>query len=164
MMWLFLACLPETVVFDSGDVTVPDADTGVDTNDALAGDWLSQGQDLSELFANAPFEYVRLDASFRQDGSYVVTGTTAEDEAYVFEGAWVADTTTSPGTITLTQTAPSNAVAEGIWEIEGNTLTYEVVQVSPDYGFTAPTPEAGFGSTGGPNMTAGINVQVYQRQ
>ena len=52
----------------------------------------------------------------------------------------------------------------GIYEVDGNTLTYEVVQVDPDYGFTPPTPESGFGSTGGPNMTEGINVQVYRRQ
>jgi len=71
---------------------------------------------------------------------------------------------TDPGTISLSQSVPTEATAEGIWQVSGTTLTYEVVQTDPDFGFTAPTPEAGFGSTAGPGLTPDINVQVYEVQ
>ncbi len=168
MMFLILACLPDVVVSDSGETATDSdpntTDSGADPNEELVGDWLSAGDDLSPLFAGAPFEYVSVDAHFRNDGGYTVTGVTADDTTYDFAGTFVADETTSPAGITLTQTAPSNATALGIYQVDDNTLTYEVVQVDPDYGFTPPTPESGFGSTAGPNMTEGINTQVYRRQ
>jgi hypothetical protein len=38
------------------------------------------------------------------------------------------------------------------------------VIVSPDYGYDPPTPEGDFGSSSGPDLDPGANVQVYRRQ
>jgi hypothetical protein len=76
----------------------------------------------------------------------------------------VVDASTSPGSITLTQASPYAATAVGIYQVDGDTLTYEVVQTLPDYGFTPPTSETGFGSTSGPGLDADVNIQIYQRQ
>ena len=43
-------------------------------------------------------------------------------------------------------------------------MTYEVVQTVPDYGYTPPTPTSGFGTTSGPGVSAGDNVQIYRRR
>jgi hypothetical protein len=79
-------------------------------------------------------------------------------------GTFVADEGTSPATIVLTQTSPYAATAEGIYQVDGDTLTYEVVQTQPDYGFLPPTPETGFGSTSGTGLNPGDNIQIYRRQ
>lgn len=140
-------------------------DTGVVVtgSDDLAGSWRSAGGDVSGLLADEPFRYVRVDAVFEPSGAYEVIGTDADGAEWPLVGTWTADPGT-PGTVTLEQAEPYVATAVGIWQVEGGTtLTYEVVQTSPDYGFQPPTPGSGFGSTTGPGLTPGINVQTYRR-
>ncbi|MFZ5480045.1 MAG: hypothetical protein ACOZNI_24990 [Myxococcota bacterium] len=172
---LFVGCLPD----DVGEGGVPtddtageadadtdadaDADADADPTGSIVGDWVSEGEDISDLFADEPFSLVRIDATFEADGTYRVDVENADGANASFAGTYVTGTSTTPATITLTQTVPSNATATGIYEVDGDTMTYEVVQTVPDYGYTPPTPESGFGTTGGPDMTAGINVQIYVR-
>lgn len=139
---------------DTGDPTVPTA--------GIVGVWVSEGSRLSDLFAGDPFDYVMVEAHFKADASYVVTSEDAGGTSYVLTGTYVAEEGT-PGTIALSQVQPYVAEASGIWQVDGDELRYEVVQTLPDYGFAPPTPEAGFGSTAGPGMTPGVNVQVYLR-
>lgn len=156
MILLFsLACLPDDV--DSPAATDQDAAA----SGGLAGDWLSEGDDVSPLFASDPFNYTTIDASFGTDGSYQVVVTDDSGQSGTLTGTYTADTSTTPAAITLQQSTPYTAVASGIFEITGDLLTYEVVQTSPDYGFVPPTPESGFGSTSGPDLEAGVNVQTY---
>src|SRR5687768_3303492 len=51
------------------------ADTGNVAAVAFAGTWVSEGADLSELFAAEPFSYERVDAVFEAGGEYAVTST-----------------------------------------------------------------------------------------
>ena len=122
------------------------------------------GENVSVLFAGDPFNYVSILAQFNGDGSYTVRATDADGQQGTLSGAYTADNTTEPATIVLVQANPYTATAEGIWDVSGSTLTYEVVQTDPEYGFAPPTPESGFGTTSGPNIEAGVNVQVYVRQ
>lgn len=165
---LLLGCVPDdwngqpymgptstTLVGDSGLAT-----TG---SDGLEGTWVSEGSDLSDLLANEPFNYVRVDATFGTNGSYSVVGEDVNGDVWPLEGSFTASAGT-PGTVTLDQTDPYEAIAEGIWQVDGGlVLTYEVVQTTPSYGFVAPTPGSGFGSTTGPGLSPGINVQTYRR-
>lgn len=176
---LALACAVDDVKDDTGapDDTADTADSG-DTTDTsetgdtsgddgpgdLTGTWLSEGENLSPLFAAEPFSYVSITADFGGDGAYDVAATDADGQTVTLTGTYVVDVTTNPGTIILTQTTPYSATAEGIWQVVGTTLTYEVVQTVPDYGFTPPTPETGFGSTAGGSLAPGDNVQVYVKQ
>ncbi len=138
-------------------------DTGtIPVANGLEGVWISQGADLSDLLAAEPFNYVRVDAIFRPSGDYEVTGEDADGTLYPLLGTWTA-TEGTPGTITLDQDDPYVAVAEGLWQIDGNALTYEVVQITPSYGFQPPTPGSGFGSSTGPGLSPGANVQTYRR-
>lgn len=167
--WLLLGgCFPDDwdgqpYVPATDGVPPATSDSGAPADDGIVGRWVSEGSDRSPLFAAEPFDYASVVAAFAAGGDYVVTSTDAEGAAYVLTGTYVA-APGEPGTVTLTQAEPYPATAEGIWAVEGDTLTYEVVQTVPDYGFSPPTPGGGFGSTSGPGMTPGLNVQTYRRQ
>ena len=165
---LLVGCFPDD--YDTlgdppngGGPVVTDDSGGPVEGPAIVGEWLSQGPDLSELFAGDPFYYERVVATFGAEGSYRVAATDTSNETYVLSGTYTVGLGTEPATIVLTQTEPYAASAEGIWRVETDgTLTYEVVQTVPDYGFSPPTPAGGFGSTTGPNLDPGDNVQVYR--
>lgn len=177
---LLLACRPDDVndTADGGNADGGEEDGGADggvdgggdggaaggdcEESSLLGDWRSEGEDISDLFQLATFDYARVDASFTSDCFYQVDVLTNEGDEYLLTGSWSASEG-SPGSITQSQDYPYAATAEGIWQIDGDTLTFEVVQVDPDYGFTAPTPSTGFGSTAGQGLEAGDNVQTYRR-
>lgn len=166
------ACMPDDY---DGTGWPPAADTDVvadtDATDtdvpsdapAIVGTWLSEGADLSDLFAGEPFNYVEVQAVFRANGRSEVHATDTDGATYDITGTYTVDAATDPATITVQQTSPYEATAEGIWSVAGDTLTYEVVQTVPDYGFAPPTPSSGFGTTSGPNLEPGTNVQTYRR-
>jgi len=181
---LLLACRPDDVAGDDsglpgdGGASTTDGgsagDGGANTGDggsasadcagsSLVGSWLSQGSDVSELFQATPFEYDRIDASFTEGCDYTVLATSSGGDEYTITGTWTADAGTSPATIVQHQDQPYTATAQGIWRVDSDTLSFEVVQTDPDYGFTPPTPSAGFGSTSGQGIAAGSNVQTYRR-
>ena len=172
MIFLLLACTPDDVKDDTAaDAdTDTDADTDADTDSDtdtdspgdITGSWLSEDDDVSDILVG--FGFTSVSATFNSDGTYAVAATNSGGNTFDFTGTFTVGTTTNPGTIVTEQATPTVVTAEGIWQVVGDTLTYEVAQTSPDQGFTPPTPEAGFGSTGGPGVAAGSNVQIYQRQ
>lgn len=158
---------PPDDTVDSGDPDTSDPDDTDDTDvtdaPAIVGTWRSQGADLSDLFAGEPFNYVDVQAIFRANGRSEVHATDQDGATADLIGTYTVDLSTSPATIVVLQTSPYEATASGIWAVSGDTLTYEVVQTVPDYGFVPPTPSSGFGTTSGPNLDPGTNVQTYQR-
>ncbi|MCX7548929.1 hypothetical protein OS188_13305 [Xanthomarina sp. F1114] len=63
--------------------------------------------------------------------------------------------------IVLEQSSPTTLTSEGIYKVNGAELTYEVAQTQPaQSGVTAPTAEAGFGSTSD-GAFGMMNVQDY---
>ncbi len=163
---LFLACVEDDVtdgaVVDTDDTAADTAgDTGASGNVLPGGTWVSEGDNISALLAY--FDFVRVEADFAAS-SYEVRATDADGLETTFTGSYTVDLSTVPHGITLAQTSPSSATSSGIWQVEGTTLTYEVVQTSPSSGCTPPTPEAGFGSTAcGQPIPAGSNVQTFVR-
>ena len=133
------------------------------TGPALVGDWRSEGADLSPLFSGEPFHYEVVEVELSGGGAYVVTSVDRDGAEYVLSGTFTASEATDPATVSLRQTEPYEAEAEGIWQVQGEVLTWEVVQTVPDYGFAPPSPQEGFGSTSGPGLQPGSNVQVYRR-
>ena len=180
-LFLSAACRPDDVSNDTGsgkettdgaDGTSGDDTGGTDggggdgggTGALIAGSWLSTGDDVSPLFSKRPFNYVEITANFEVDGSYLVHVLDESGQEADLEGTYVADDSTTPSSIVLTQATPYAATAEGIYQVDGDTLTYEVVQTQPDYGFLPPTPETGFGTTSGSGLNPGDNTQIYRRQ
>lgn len=140
-----------------------DSDPNTSVQD-ITGNWLSEGDNVADLLASAPYYIVRVEATFNTDGSYLVSAQNQDGASADFTGTYTVSTATLPGTITLSQANPSTATAEGIWEVDGDTLMYEVVQTSPSIGATPPTPEGGFGSTQASGVAEGANVQLFTRQ
>ncbi len=147
---------------DTGS-TADTSDTGTADASLTAGTWVSEGENVSDLLAY--FDVARVEATFAAGGTYNVVSTDTQGTETTLTGTWVAGTSTTPGTITLNQATPSTATAEGIWQIDGRTLTYEVVQTSPAVGCSPPTPADGFGSTRcSPPLTRNANVQTFLLQ
>lgn len=138
--------------------------TTPDPVDQLTGTWLSEGDDIAPIFQTAMFAYVSITAVYASDGSYTVQATDGEGATYDFAGTSTFDTATTPHTIVQSQTIPYKGTAEGIWTVEGDVFTLEVVQTFPDYGFTPATPTSGFGSSAGFGLAPGDLVQVFRRQ
>ncbi len=136
---------------------------------AIMGNWVSEGANLSPLFAGAYFNIRKVEANFKTDYTYIVnqynkTNTTTTPDL-VFKGTYVItkSTTGNIWTITCNQDQPYVAVASGIFEIKTGpeVLWYEVVQTSGTQN-VPPTPAAGFGSSNG--GTLGVaNIQKYVR-
>jgi hypothetical protein len=149
---------------DSGD-TETDTDMGTEAEtSAIVGDWNSSGDDVAPLLSGAPLLYADINASFETDGTYEVVATNTDGNATTFSGTYSVDASTEPNGILLVQTVPQQSESNGIFEIDGTTLTYEVVQTTPDFGFVAPTPTTGFGSTSGNGIAADVNTQVFVAQ
>ncbi|HMV66064.1 MAG TPA: hypothetical protein PKA64_04375 [Myxococcota bacterium] len=140
---------------DTPDDTEDTEDTPAASN-ALVGDWVSQGADIAPLLAGPPAKTVRVDASFRANGSYSATAESEDGSTYTFTGSYTVDTASDPGTIEIAQTSPYPATVRGLWAVARDVLTYDVVDVSIG---TPATPGGGFGSSSaGPD-----NVQTYRR-
>jgi hypothetical protein len=151
---------------DTSDTETDTDDTDTSTEDpAIVGSWVSTGDDVSPLFQTETFDYTTITADFASDGTYEVAATNGGGTTTTFTGTYTVGTG-DPATITLEQSAPSTATAVGIWSVADDagttTLTYEVVQTVPDFGFTPPTPETGFGSTSGPGLEADVNIQIFR--
>ncbi|MCB0654290.1 MAG: hypothetical protein KDC85_23625 [Saprospiraceae bacterium] len=126
--------------------------------------WQSSGANIALLLAGAPFNvdsiYVEFDLityrveQFSGGVMTVLEGNYTQSKSG-FGNIW---------DIILNQSTPSSLTATGIYEIsvDGNLMTYEVLQTEPDLGYTPPTAAAGFGSTNGGTFST-WNVQKYEK-
>ena len=142
--------------------------TGVDDEvDEIVGTWVSKGSDV----APGLVQLLNVDsiyATFNDDQTYTVLQYSGGNTSPTAELAGTYVVGDQPEgeirSITLTQTDPQSLTAEGIFQVSGNTMQYEVVQTQPDIGAVAPTVEGGFGSTlVGGNPTGTYWVQNYDR-
>jgi hypothetical protein len=128
----------------------------LDVIDAIVGTWRSEGDDVPPGFE--AFAITAITATFSADGDYVVD---AESDFGPLQFTGTYETAASDEgdirTITLDQATPGQLVSEGIYAVDADGLTYEVIDITQGI---PPTPEGGFGSsdTGDP---AGFWTQVY---
>jgi hypothetical protein len=126
----------------------------------VQGKWWSKGENMAPLLVNLGFDSIYAD--FKIDQTYVVNAYTGGIPV-LLSGVYVQQESTVAGiwTITLNQNVPNVITSEGIFQVENNLMTYEVVQTEPPLG-SPPTPEAGFGSSSGGALGT-ANVQKYVR-
>ncbi len=120
-----------------------------DLVDELVGTWVSEGAGNVAIGLAAFFQTAKIDAVFEENGSYNVVSIDSSGAAVTFTGTFQTGDETPSGirTIRLQQNEPVSVVSEGIFQIDGNDMTYEVIQTEPNIGAEAPTVEGGFGST-----------------
>jgi hypothetical protein len=145
--------------------------TGMGTQQQpIVGSWISQGADMAPLLAAAPFNYVKITATFNDGGTYSVVGIDSSNKETDFDGTYMADVSGVAGIeeIDLSQSAPTSVQSQGIFSIDTtvtpNRMKYEVVQTQPTNGLTPPTAQAGFGSTVFNGKQIATLIQNYSRQ
>lgn len=145
-------------------------ETGVDCGGACGaclvgtqGTWLSAGANVAPLLAGAPFNIDSIKANFATNQTYTVTSYSGGTQT-VLTGTYLqaASSVGAIWNITVNQTSPSALTSEGIFEVSGNNMTYEIVQTQPAIGVAPPTAVLGFGSTGG-GAFGMANIQKYVR-
>ena len=130
----------------------------------IVGTWVSDGNNVAPLLV-ALFKITKITAKFNANGTYEVVQTDSANTSLTLTGTYSVNKSTVGEiyTITANQQAPATLTSEGIFEITGTTMKYEVVQTSPSIGAVPPTPAGGFGSTNGGALGA-FNVQTYVKQ
>lgn len=142
---------------DCGGSACPACPEGVQSKE-----YQSSGSNVAPLLT-ALFGTDSIFAKFNLDNSYVVEQYDTSNVKIEFTGTF-SQTPSGVGSIweiTLNQSAPSALTAQGIFEISGTTMSYEVVQTDPDIGATPPTAAAGFGSSNGGGLGTS-NVQTFE--
>lgn len=119
-------------------------------DDPIVGSWVSEGQGNVAQGLIDLLDIARIDATFRDNMTYEVDAVDSAGTVYRFSGTYevTEHTGMTIRSIRLSQNVPVAIVSEGIYEVVGDRMTYEVIQVQPPLeGFTPPTPQEGFGST-----------------
>ncbi len=132
----------------------------------IVGSWLSDGADVAPLLNGAPFNYTKITADFKADGSYVVTGLDKSNKLTTFVGTYEDGPSEVTGiqAITVHQDSPATTLAVGIYTVSDTTMQYEVVQTQPTNGITPPTATGGFGSTVYNGMKISTLIQKFAKQ
>lgn len=159
------ALLALTVLAIFGLAACDEDSTGVDDDtEELVGTWVSKGADLAPGFA--AFSVDSIYATFNDDQTYEVEQYAAGGtQPVILTGTYVIGSQPEGEirAITLTQATPNSLTAEGIFQVSGNTMRYEVIQTQPDIGATAPTVSGGFGSTVIQGANTDVWIQNYDR-
>lgn len=143
------------------------ANNNQNTNDpvGLQGEWYSSGTNVAPLLS-ALFATDSIYIKFNTDLSYTVEQYDTSGAKLELNGTYI-QTESNVGnvwTITVNQTSPAVLTSEGIFEVDGNTMQYEIVQTDPDIGATPPTAATGFGtSASGGTPLGAFNIQKYVR-
>jgi hypothetical protein len=136
----------------------------------IIGTWVSQGADIAPLLAGAPFNNVKITATFKDDGTYTVVGIDSSNKEIDYSGTYqiMPSTVGNIVQIRLSQVTPSTTQAEGMYQIDTTQMParmqYEVVQTQPTNGLQPPTPDKGFGSTIYNGMQISTLIQKFSRQ
>lgn len=142
---------------DTDDNPQPDTKVGVQ------GEWESSGTDVAPLLVTL-FGTDSIYANFKTDMSYTVEQYDSTGSKLTLAGTYTQEESGVGDiyNITVEQSSPAALTSEGIFEVNGNTMQYEIAQTSPDIGATPPTAADGFGSTSG-GAVGTMNVQTYQK-
>lgn len=127
---------------------------------AIYGTWVSAGSNVAPGLAALGIDNIQ--ATFTAEGTYTVNSQFGEfpitqSGAYSTQGS----TAGQIRTIELQQSQPTSLTARGIYEVDGNTMRYEVLDVSQG---TPATAQGGFGSSVAGDDPPGTWTQVFVRQ
>ncbi len=132
--------------------------------DELVGTWVSKGADVAPGLAAVGVDSIL--ATFNEDQTYTVINYAGGSQA-TLTGTWQAGTQPEGQirSVVANQIQPSALTAQGIFQVTGSRMAYEVIQVEPALqGVTAPTVAGGFGSTTIAGQSTDAYVQHYQKR
>lgn len=146
-----------------GDEDPTDID---DDEDEIVGTWVSAGADVAPGLAAAPFNIDSIIATFNDNNTYTVVQWFDGQDATVTGTYEVGDQPEGQiRAITANQSAPA-VTSQGIFQVSGSTMQYEIIQTDPAIqGVNPPTVAGGFGSTTVGGTPTGVYwVQNYDRR
>lgn len=147
-----------------------DEGTGPAKTDEIVGTWVSTGTNIPLGLRMAPIKAKNIVATFNANNTYTVVSTDSSNANTTFTGTWTSAAGSTAGVIraiSLSQATPAALTSQGIFQVTGTTMKYEVIQTSPAIqGVTAPTVSGGFGSSAynGTPFPAQMYVQTYTKQ
>jgi len=154
VLLLMVSCDPEEII-------TPD-----DPKLAITGVWTAGGTDIAPLLADS---ITQITMRFKADSTYIIEITNSSGLNSSSSGIFSVDKDGGLNDIypvSLSQTLPSGATLKGIFEIneviEPEEMTFELVQTTPNIGFTPPTAGDGFGSTNNGDLGT-TNISRFQR-
>lgn len=170
---VFMALLALAVVTmvscDKDDDTNTDDNNNNDTETGIIGTW--EATDISAVLTGLGYDD-SLYVEFKDDDTYEVKSYISGID-YKIVGTYIQEKSDNGDIwdITLNQVsvngAPYEVTSQGIFEVYDETpetMWYEIAQTNPEIsGVTAPTAEAGFGSTSG-GAFGTTNIQKYVRK
>lgn len=150
--------------YQGGD---PIGGSAVSQQSPLLGVWISSGEDVAPLLSEPPARLSQLTAEFKANGELVVQVVNQNGENFSLVGSYLIPEFTVEGmiySIEVNQSLPDPSTTQGIWRVEDEVLTYEVVQVDPPLpgSNSPPTVSSGFGSTNRGDLGS-ANIQIYRR-
>ena len=135
--------------------------------DPIVRKWTAEGDDIAPVLYDVPTLIRKIDATFKIDPNdrnkrdYIIIMTDSLEQESRFIGVYNTDDGGAAApkdkirTLVLSQSIPGVVSYEGIYEVTvvsptAISMKYEMVMTDPPQaGITPPTPEGGFGSTGG---------------
>lgn len=150
------------VACNSENSTGPNA-----SEDEIVGTWVSAGSNVAPGLVAAPFLTDSIIATFNDNGSYLVTqwsgGASVQLTGTYTVGSEPEGQIRS---IIAVQVSPSAVTSQGIFQVTGSAMEYEIIQVAPALqGVNAPTVGGGFGSTTVNGVSTGTYwIQNYVRR
>lgn len=130
--------------------------------------WLSRRENIAPALRKAPYRLINIIADFNYDNTYNIVTVDSGLTETTFTGTYqTIDSNASSGIkqITLSQSAPTSAVLQGIFRVD-SLLILEIIQVQPPVqGLSPPTISGGFGSTALNGVQLGEEwIQRFQKQ
>lgn len=166
--WAMVLVLAVAVQSCKDDTTTPTPEPEPPVN-PLVGNWRSQSADVAPLL-RVFFNIDSIGATFRTNNTYSVAARDTGGTVINYAGTYsvTASSVANIFNITLNQSQPTEVTSQGIyrvWAASPDSMYYEVIQTTPSLPgtWTAPTAAAGFGSTTGPNLPAGWNLQKFRK-
>lgn len=148
------------------------------TVDPIVGTWVSDGANVCYGLRVAPFKVKKIVATFNENKSYTVVQTDSSNVQTTLSGTYTNSESTYTDTLSASltkgskifnivanQSSPSTVIATGLYCINGNNMSYEVIQTTPALsGVLPPTAAGGFGSTTIAGVKYAIYIQKYVKQ
>jgi hypothetical protein len=94
--------------------------------DKIVGTWISMGSDVA-VGLTSTMRAAMVKATFTSDSTYRIELTDSSYNVSTFTGTWSASSSSQHlRTITLTQTSPAASSGQGVFQIDGARMTFEV--------------------------------------
>ena len=139
-----------------------DSAMGPARQDQIIGTWISTGSDVAVGLTNS-VHAAAVKATFNADMTYRIEIIDSTHTTMTYAGTWAA-TGMQHGlrSITLTQQLPVAGTEQGVFEVSGARLTYDVVPMaSASRGASAATVAGGFGSSTQGGTSSSIWIQRF---